>query len=120
MSFGVGFEVSEAQARPSGFLSLSASFASRYRTLSYHVCLHFAMLPSVRIIIETSETESKPLLNSFIRIALVSVSLHSSRTPNKTEVDTGEQVIAVTDLSILLVGRLDYGVLIRKAVEHVI
>lgn len=48
------------------------------------------------------------------------MSLHSSRTPNKTEVDTGEQVIAVTDLSILLVGRLDYGVLIRKAVEHVI
>ena len=52
MSLGVGFEVSHAQARPSGSMSLPAAYAFRCRTLSnsllqHHDCLHAAMFPSM-------------------------------------------------------------------------
>jgi hypothetical protein len=52
VSLGVGFEVSEAQARPSGSLSLPAAWSSGCRTLSQFsciVCLNAAMLPTMVI-----------------------------------------------------------------------
>lgn len=45
-------------------------------------------------------------MRSFIRVAMVTVSLHRNRTVIKTEVDTGEQGIAVTGLILVLIGRM--------------
>lgn len=45
-------------------------------------------------------------MRSFIRVAMVTVSLHRNRTVIKTEVDTGEQGIAVTGFILVLIGRM--------------
>jgi hypothetical protein len=46
LSLGVGFDVSEAQTRPHGSLSLSAACPSRYKSLSYLSCTMSASTPS--------------------------------------------------------------------------
>jgi hypothetical protein len=63
----------------------STTFRFGYRTFSYHVCLHATMLPAMKIMGETSETVSKPWLNSFfsLRVAMVMVSLHSRTLTKK-------------------------------------
>jgi hypothetical protein len=43
---------------------------------------------------------------SFIRVALVTVSLHSNETLTKTEIGTRNWVIAVTSLTMLLFGKM--------------
>ena len=49
-----------------GSVTLPDAHGSRYRTLSYHVCLHATTLPAIRVMEETSETISKPQLNGFL------------------------------------------------------
>jgi hypothetical protein len=48
---------------------------------------------------------------SFIRLDLVMVSVHSSKTLTKTEVGTGDWGIAVIGLTMLLFRRMDFGTL---------
>lgn len=70
----MGFEVSDSQARSSVAFSLS-----------YLVCLHAAKLPAVMTMVETTEPISQPQVNVvLIKVALVVVSVHSSRTLTNT------------------------------------
>jgi hypothetical protein len=51
--------------------------------LQHHVCLHAAMLPTMMIMDETSETVSQPHLNvALLKVVVVMVSLYSDRNPN--------------------------------------
>jgi hypothetical protein len=55
----------EAYSKPRVFLFLMPSVLNVRRTLSYHVCLSFAMLPTTMIMGSPSETLSKPQWNAF-------------------------------------------------------
>lgn len=56
---------------------------------------------------------------SFIRDAMVIVSLQSNKALTKTEIGTGEWGIAVIGLMLLFGGMQTLGLWIRKAVEFV-
>ena len=67
---------------------LPVAFGSRYRTLQHHVCHHAAifpaaMLPTMMIMDEVSETLNEPpQLNVFLyKSCVVTASLHSNRNP---------------------------------------
>lgn len=72
-------------------------------SLQCHACLHTTLLPAMRITDPPSETVSQPLgqMLSFLRTALVIVSLHSDRTVTEAVVRTwrmGEWVFLLQPL----------------------
>jgi hypothetical protein len=60
--WGWGFRVSNARARPSGFLFLLPvdKDVELLATLQHHVCLHATVLPAMMIIDQTSELWASP------------------------------------------------------------
>ena len=72
---------------PSRCLSLQSSSVYLWnkmensQLLQHHACLYAAMLPAIMIMVWTSEPVGQPQLNVvLIRVALVMVSFHSSKT----------------------------------------
>lgn len=81
VSQGVGFEVSKAQAKPSGSLSLPASCQSECGTLSYHFSTMSVLLQTM-LLTMTIMDKASAIKFFLIRVAVVRVSLHSERNPN--------------------------------------
>jgi hypothetical protein len=74
----VGFRVSNAQDPVS--LPLTEC-----RIFNCHVCLCATIFATIRVMVWTYETVSKPSLNAFlIRVTTILVSLHNNRTLTKT------------------------------------
>ena len=86
VSLGMGFEVSDAQARSSGSLSLPAACWSRYRTLNYlsnTICPCATTLPTVPIM---DQTVSQSQLNVFLYKSCQRHDIYSHQLYAKTNV----------------------------------